>query len=160
RRGALRPGHTGALPISALMRDVDDQFLDRRLQGRMQAGVQMTKQHLENDLAGGRIWTGRQAKANGLIDELGTLDDAIAGAKKLAGVEGQEMELLILPHAKTFIERIADAADAKAPAIGAELLPVLRSMPELRPHLQKIAGLLQLRNEKVWLISPFAVQIK
>ena len=85
---------------------------------------------------------------------------SLALAQSLAGVEGQEMELLILPHAKTFIERIADAADAKAPAIGAELLPVLRSMPELRPHLQKIAGLLQLRNEKVWLISPFAVEIK
>ena len=35
------------------------------------------------ELAGGRVWTGRQAKANGLVDELGTLDDAIAYARRV-----------------------------------------------------------------------------
>ena len=39
------------------------------------------------ELAGGRIYTGSQAKDNGLVDELGTLNDAIAEAKKLAGLE-------------------------------------------------------------------------
>jgi len=37
-------------------------------------------------LAYGRVWTGRQAKANGLIDELGGLDRAIEIAKEEAGI--------------------------------------------------------------------------
>jgi protease-4 len=37
-------------------------------------------------LALGRVWTGRQAKANGLIDEVGGLDKAIEVAKELADI--------------------------------------------------------------------------
>jgi protease-4 len=38
------------------------------------------------EIADGRIYTGAQAKELGLIDELGNLDEAIAGAKELAGL--------------------------------------------------------------------------
>ncbi|MFW6132303.1 MAG: signal peptide peptidase SppA [Planctomycetota bacterium] len=38
-------------------------------------------------LADGRVYTGRQAAANGLVDAAGDMDDAIAAAKKLAGVD-------------------------------------------------------------------------
>ena len=37
-------------------------------------------------VAGGRVWTGRQAFERGLVDALGTLDDALAKARELAGV--------------------------------------------------------------------------
>ena len=33
-----------------------------------------------DDLAGGRVWTGRQALANGLVDELGDFDVAVQAA--------------------------------------------------------------------------------
>lgn len=39
------------------------------------------------EIADGRIYTGAQAQALGLVDELGNLDDAIAGAQELAGLE-------------------------------------------------------------------------
>lgn len=38
-------------------------------------------------IADGRIYTGAQAQELGLVDELGNLDDAIEGAKALAGLE-------------------------------------------------------------------------
>ena len=38
----------------------------------------------------GRVWTGIDAVENGLVDELGTLDDAIAAAAELAGLEAGE----------------------------------------------------------------------
>ena len=41
-------------------------------------------------LAQGRVWTGMNAVENGLIDELGDLDDAIAAAASLAGLEPDE----------------------------------------------------------------------
>ena len=41
-------------------------------------------------LAQGRVWTGRQAKENGLVDELGGLDRAIAIAKQRAKIAGRQ----------------------------------------------------------------------
>jgi protease-4 len=38
-------------------------------------------------LAEGQVWTGKQALENGLVDELGGLDAAIAKAKELASLE-------------------------------------------------------------------------
>jgi protease-4 len=38
-------------------------------------------------IAGGKVWSGRQAKENGLVDKLGGLDDAIASAADLAQLE-------------------------------------------------------------------------
>jgi len=40
-------------------------------------------------LADGRVYTGQEAKNNGLVDELGTLQDAVAAAAKLAGIVGE-----------------------------------------------------------------------
>ena len=40
-------------------------------------------------LADGRVYTGQEAKKNGLVDELGTYQDALAAAAKLAGVSGE-----------------------------------------------------------------------
>ncbi len=40
-----------------------------------------------DSLAQGRVWTGADAKAAGIVDELGGIDDAIADAAKLAGLE-------------------------------------------------------------------------
>ncbi len=40
-------------------------------------------------LADGRVYTGQEAKANGLIDELGTLQDAVAAAGKMGGISGE-----------------------------------------------------------------------
>ncbi len=40
-------------------------------------------------LADGRIFTGQQAKALGLVDQLGDLEDAINAAKTMAGIKGR-----------------------------------------------------------------------
>lgn len=46
-------------------------------------------------LAHGRVWTGRQAKANGLVDELGGLDHAVDVAKELAGIPAEDKVTLV-----------------------------------------------------------------
>lgn len=48
-------------------------------------------------LADGRIYTGQQAKDLGLVDELGTLDDAFAAAKRLAGLEEAQLIRYVYP---------------------------------------------------------------
>lgn len=58
-------------------------------------------------LAMGRVWTGNQAKANGLVDEVGGLDKAIEIAKELADVPADEnVTLLHFPKKKSIIESI------------------------------------------------------
>jgi protease-4 len=146
--------------MTKLMQDVYDQFLAKALQGRKKAGVEMTKDKLLT-LAGGRIWTGRQAKANGLVDELGTLADAVAEAKKLAGQEDNDLDLLILPRPKTFLERLADsAAETRAPAPKLEQLPMLKGVPGLAGKLRTAGALLRLQGERVWLMPPFHFEVK
>ncbi|MBS0332931.1 MAG: S49 family peptidase, partial [Proteobacteria bacterium] len=41
------------------------------------------------EIAKGHVWTGVQAKELGLVDELGGFYDAVAEAKKLAGITGE-----------------------------------------------------------------------
>ncbi len=67
--------------VKKMMEDIYGQFTTKAAKGRNMPVEKLRK------LAGGRIYSGRQAKENGLVDELGTLHDAIAEAKKLAGLE-------------------------------------------------------------------------
>ena len=58
-------------------------------------------------LALGRVWTGRQAKANGLIDELGGLDKAIEVAKELAKIPAdQKVTVVHYPKKKGFLQML------------------------------------------------------
>lgn len=58
-------------------------------------------------LAHGRVWTGRQGKKNGLVDELGGLTRAVEVAKELAGIEPEERVTLVhYPIRKTLFESI------------------------------------------------------
>jgi protease IV len=51
--------------------------------GKVAAGRKMALDSVRR-LAGGRVWTGEQAKANGLVDVLGSYDDAVKLAAKTA----------------------------------------------------------------------------
>jgi len=51
-------------------------------------------------LADGRVYTGQEAKANGLVDAIGTYQDAIADAAKMAGIPGSPK--VVSPAKKTF----------------------------------------------------------
>jgi protease-4 len=58
-------------------------------------------------LAHGRVWSGRQAKANGLVDELGGLDRAIEVAKELAGIPASDKVTLVhYPEPQGFLEMV------------------------------------------------------
>ncbi len=60
-------------------------------------------------LAQGRVWTGREAKQNGLVDELGGLDRAVAIAKQRAKIAvDSDVELMVFPPRKSFYELMSD----------------------------------------------------
>ncbi len=60
-------------------------------------------------IAQGRVWTGRQARQNGLVDELGGLDAAVAIAKQRAKLAADaEVELVVFPPRKSFYELLTE----------------------------------------------------
>jgi protease-4 len=60
-------------------------------------------------IAQGRVWTGRQAKQNGLVDQLGGLDQAITIAKQRAKIPASsDVELVVYPPRKSFYELVSD----------------------------------------------------
>lgn len=61
-------------------------FITRVANGRTAAGRKMTTDDVDK-IGQGRVWTGKQALGLGLVDKLGTLDDAIKKAAALAKVE-------------------------------------------------------------------------
>jgi protease-4 len=142
-----------------VMREIYDQFLDKALLGRQKAGVKMTREQLVN-LAGGRIWTGRQAKDAGLIDELGTLDDAIAAAKGMTDLaKDVEPELLILPKSKSFLDKLLDSKN-ETRALPLQQIEALRAVPGGAKHLQMAEQLLQLSRERAWLMMPYRIDLR
>jgi len=80
-----------------------DQFVEKAAESRHSTPEKI------DQLAQGRVWTGQQAKQNGLVDALGGLDRAIATAKQRAKIAADsEVELVIYPPRKSFYEILAD----------------------------------------------------
>jgi protease-4 len=76
----------------ATMEDIYRLFTSKVAQGR-----QLDQEHLDT-LAEGRVFTGRMAQAAGLVDMLGTLEDAVLRAGQLAKIpDPVAAERLLLP---------------------------------------------------------------
>jgi len=69
--------------LQSVLDDVHDQFIQAVAAGRAMKVEQV------RDLADGRIFTGRQAKAAKLVDELGDLQDAIKLAARMVNIAGE-----------------------------------------------------------------------
>ncbi len=61
-------------------------------------------------LADGRIYTGEEAKALGLVDRLGNLNDSIEWAGRLAGIEGKVTAVYAREKKLTFIKYLMETA--------------------------------------------------
>lgn len=61
-------------------------------------------------LAQGHVWMGVQAKGNGLVDELGGLDEAIQQVRRKAGLSSTgETNLVMFPPRRSFLEILSSA---------------------------------------------------
>ena len=95
-------------------------------------------------IAGGKVWIGRQAKEIGLIDRLGSLDDAIAAAAALAQVEGYDVERFGAPITpqQLFLEKLGSSFGMSLPqALGA-------TMSWLAPMHEPLMMMMQLKDPK------------
>jgi protease IV len=143
--------------MTETIEDVYSTFLDKALAGRKMAGKNMSREELKK-LAGGRVWTGRQTKANGLVDQLGTLDDAIALAKKQASIDpGLEMELLNLPKGSSFLDSLLEG-DLKLPF--GSIQRDLKLIPGGEKAIRMVGPLLQTQRDPLKMMMMFDLQWK
>lgn len=133
------------------------------------------------DIAGGRVFTGKQALEIGLIDEIGTLKDAIEFAAE--GAKTKDYELQVLPRPTNPLETLfgdmaagppkkdenkhlelpGGVAATRAPSVSAEndplvkqVLPLLQGLDPQRTKLvlQALLHLDQVQQERAVLAMP------
>ncbi|HEY8880405.1 MAG TPA: signal peptide peptidase SppA, partial [Roseateles sp.] len=139
--------HTGGVTTTWLAGGYDPRRpLDPRLQATVQASIdniygrftglaaqaRKTTPEKIDTVAQGRIWTGSQALARGLVDRLGSFDDAMQTAVQLAKLEVKAGEKPRLAYVERDLSRgerlLASLTDTLAPsmvsALGLDALPV------------------------------------
>lgn len=77
-------------------------FTSKAAQGR-----KMSLEELKA-VAGGRVWTGEQAKQHKLVDVLGNLDDAIKIAAKKAKLNDNSYQIKYYPYPKSELDRMME----------------------------------------------------
>lgn len=86
--------------LLSMMQDMHQQFVQDVATARSMTYDQVAA------LATGAAYTGRQAQAYGLVDELGTRDDAFDKLKELCGIDGTAVLVEGPPEEKTLIQEI------------------------------------------------------
>jgi len=97
----LRPlSPEGRAILQSVVDSVHGQFVRAVASGRSMEESKV------RELADGRIYSGEQAKAMGLVDSLGNMDDAIDLVSKRAGIEGVPQVIYSRPKEKSWWERL------------------------------------------------------
>ncbi|HEV6964001.1 signal peptide peptidase SppA [Roseateles sp.] len=156
--------HTGGVRTTWLAGGYDPRRpLDPRMQAAVQSGIdsvyarfttlaaQARKSTPEkiDAVAQGRIWTGSQARERGLVDRVGSLDDAIQTAARLAKLDvkaGARPPLVYVERDLSRSERLlASLGDVMAPSLARTLgldalpAPVMEELAALK-DLARVAG--------------------
>ena len=149
--------------MQAMLDAIYRQFTEKAAKGR-----KMEYDTLEK-LARGRVYTGAQAKEVGLVDQLGTLDDAVAYAKRLAGMQADDtIERLNLPKPGSPFEQLFGPIDAGAqarmkagqPAAGHLLEAAAQLAPELARQLEMLQLIDRLSADPRLTLLPFQLRIR
>lgn len=120
--------------------EIYDDFITKVAKAR-----DMTKEEIDH-IARGRIWTGKQALENGLVDELGGLDLALSVARKRAGLEKQEVELVRLPRENWLTRWVAALNSAKTLVNGPDGVGRKSLLNLLRQH-------------RMFLLTPYSIEV-
>jgi protease-4 len=140
--------------VRNMMEDAYDQFTTKAAEGRKMPVDKLRK------LAGGRVYTGRQALANGLVDQLGSLHDAILAAKQLAGIDKDaKVTIERLPEPTNFFESLFGEMDAeKEVRVGAAIEPVAPELVDVAAKAYRLRAIF--RQPAAALVMPFELDIR
>lgn len=138
--------------MQGVLNEIYRQFTSKAARGR-----KMELERLES-LARGRIYIGQKARELGLVDELGTLEDAVAYAQQAAGFDpATRLERLELPKPRNPFETLFGLSDSETRA---SLLLLSRLPAPLRETLQHLSVVDVLAQEPVLVLLPFQLRIR
>jgi len=118
------------------------------IQGTVEEGYEtFTKKVAENrgmsqddvkTIAEGRVWSGEQALENGLVDQLGSFNDAVSIAVEMADIAG-DYRLVYYPEQKPFLEEFIDrmSTTVQTKIFSSPVDPILNQIDRLK-NLQGI----------------------
>ncbi|WP_367914392.1 signal peptide peptidase SppA [Leadbetterella sp. DM7] len=117
--------------IQNMVNDGYETFTSKAARGR-----KMSIEKLKS-IAGGRVWTGEQAKELGLVDVLGGLDEAIAIAAGKVNLKAGDFQVKYYPYPKSDLDRLMERLtkkeeDARVAAYLGEYAPVYRQLLSLK----------------------------
>jgi len=107
------------------------------------ANRKKTKEEL-HALAQGRVWSGEDAKAKGLVDELGGLADALEAARERSGTQWRDLDIVVYGGSGGLLGSVLGASAYGRAAMNVELE---RPKPTA---LQRLAGSLGL---ELWMME-------
>ena len=115
-----------------------------------------------DSVAQGRVWTGRQAKDRGLVDEFGGLDKAIDVAKQLAKIPADKgVERVILPYPTTFLQQLLSGGGENSNTELEQQRAVYAALPEdARRALRYMALMDRMKNGESMFLMPFDLRVK
>ncbi len=116
-----------------------------------------------NELGQGRVWTGTQARSNGLVDEFGGLEKAIQVAKELANLPAdKDVRRIVFPQPRPFLETIfGDDEGAQLSTDKKTQRAIAATLPEdARRALRFSAMFDQAKRGDALLVLPFELHIK
>ena len=93
-------------------------------------------------IAQGHVWTGQDAKANGLVDSLGDFDDAVAKAAELAKLKQWHIEYY--QDEPTFVDMVMDSMSGSVRAMLPEAIQAMLPAP-----LASAASTVKAESEKL-----------
>lgn len=99
----------GTKPLDAFESKVVQSEVERvysDFKSRVAEGRNQPEEEIEK-IAQGRVWTGTQGLDRGLVDEIGSLDDAIAFAVKKAALKDYKVKFY--PEEKSFAEQLSES---------------------------------------------------
>ena len=133
----------------------------RLFTSKVAAGRKLDMEKIEK-LAEGRVFTGRMAKEAGLVDRLGTLDDAIDEAKALAGLAAdEEIERVLLPEPRGLFDDLFGMRGLGAPPVaGVDLAARLLGLPGIEAIRAHAGTLTALSSGRPQLLLPARVRVR
>jgi protease-4 len=110
----------------------------------------------------GHVWTGAQAKQNGLVDEFGGLDKAVEIAKQLAHIPADKnVRRVVLPVPRTFLQQYFGGGDDEATVQAQKQNAALAALPEdVRRSLRYLSIFEHIRRGETMAMLPYDLRIK
>ena len=121
KSGEMKDAGSPFRPLTAQERAVFQSVIDQ-MYGRFVTLIARSRKIPEDRVrtfADGRIYTAEQAKALGLVDEIGYMDDVVAAARKAAGIE--DARVIMYQRPKDYRANFYSAAPAPVPGLETSL---------------------------------------